>query len=449
MIKVERKDGLTIKLSRILRKNSNRHHLNLYLFIPAELGLNSTLVPEETFYHNALQVKRTYYSERQHLQAVLDQPARWKQLTAEHYRFSLSLYAYQYVVWLEETSRDILARMPTTDSQQMIQVSDLAIRVLERMRRKRPEEQAQLRYYVNIDNYLSWFTEQRILAWIAHLPRNSAYKEIKQQLLVKCTAEKAHRAFYQYNSERIEGDLTRLSNRMRLLRRLIEYPVTLQETTQELGLGEQKILKALIAAIIMTAMSLAIFEVRETLGGFSLIVILILAVLYAVREIFKDDLRHTLWRWLRKGRPKWCRQYRDVRTGKWVGRQLEWFDYTRPIKLPDHIRQIRRANLMQREEMVLHYGSQSRMLPTRFLEGYEQTRESMQLDLGLLARLMKKETHAVYVLNEGQVSRETVEKRYTLNLVTEVVTEGQEPFIQRWKIVINRSKIIEIEEIKG
>ncbi len=52
----------------------------------------------------------------------------------------------------------------------------------------------------------------------------------------------------------------------------------------------------------------------------------------------------------------------------------------------------------------------------------------------------------VYRLNEGQVSRESVEKRHLLNLIIKE-NHDSEPTYYRWKIVMNRSKIVDIEQI--
>ncbi|MBO1520101.1 hypothetical protein [Oceanisphaera pacifica] len=446
MISVERKDGFSLKISRILRE-ATEHQLDIYLFVPGELGLNTNVVPEEEFYHSAIHVQRTYFSDRPYLPLILSRLARRGELSSEQYRLSLSLYAYQYAIGLEQSCQELRNEKEGATQEALTELITLTQDILRRLRRNVPSDQTLRKYYVNIDNYLSWFTEQRLLSLVAHLPRTKEYKINKALLLAVCEAEHQHRVKLQYNSSHTTEALSRISNKMRLLRRLIEYPVTLKEKTQELGGGEEKALKASVTAVVMTAMSLAVFEVRETLGSISLLVILVLALMYALREIFKDDLRNTLWRWLRKNRPKWRRQYFDVHSNQLVGRQLEWFDYRRPAKLKSDILAARHANVTQKEEVVMHYGSHSRMLPTRFLSGYEQTRETLQLDLSLLAKLMEKGSHHVYQLKEGQVARHPVEKRYLINLVTREVQGHNPPTVQRWKVVMSRSKIVEIEEI--
>jgi hypothetical protein len=498
MISVDRADALSLRISRVLQEETS-HQLDLYLFVPGELGLGPQVLAEEAFYHAAIHVKRTYYSDRYRLPLVLSRLAERGRLDPAQYRLGMSLYAYQYVVALEGSNQSLLdaarrvrraekaaagkekgatgrenpapgtpiapaaseTRKPaggqTKESEgeeeeasleaRLEEHAELATGILKRLRRQEPAEESLSRYYVTIDNYLSWFTEQRLLALVAHLPRGARFREIRKRLLAICREEAAHREAQQYNSERVTRDPTRMSNKMRLLRRLIEYPVTLKQKTQELGGGEQKAVKALATAVVMVFVSLGLLRVRDALSDITALFVLAMAVIYALREVFKDDLRNTLWRLLRRGRPKWRRQYLDPTRNVTVGHQLEWFDYQRFPKLDEEIQRVRKRNVAQREEVVLHYRSRSRMSPTRFLSGYEHTRETLTLDLSPLARLMDKGSHRVYRLEGEQVVREEVEKRHLINLVIREVEGGRPPTLQRWKVVMSRSRIVDVERV--
>nr|WP_300999855.1 hypothetical protein [Halomonas sp.] len=457
------------------------HRLDLYLFVPGELGLNEHVISEDAFYYSAIHAKRTYYSDKHHLPLVLSRLASRGKLSTEQYRLSLSLYAYQYVVALdratqglldtarkvkedeshgeseESTAEDAVGRVGESSEtvsslsaglhERLEELCELAQGILRRLRRNKPNDDGLYKYYANIDNYLSWFTEQRLLALLAHLPRGRDYRTIRERFLEICQFESEHREQEEYNASRVTRDPTRMSNKMRLLRRLIEYPVTLKQKTQELGSAEQKAVKGLATGLVMIFVSLGLLQARDALGNITALFVLAMAVLYAMREVFKDDLRNTLWRWLRKGRPKWRRQYFDATSNALVGRQLEWFDYKRFSKLDEQIQRVRQRNVAQREEVVLHYRSSSRMSPTRFLSGYEQTRETLALDLSQLTRLMDKGSHHVYRLKDGQVSRESVEKRHLLNLVVREEVAHAEPILQRWKIVMSRSRIVDVVKV--
>ncbi|MCP1316159.1 hypothetical protein, partial [Halomonas sp. 707D7] len=317
MINVERKNSFQLRLTRRLKEETS-HTLDVYLFVPGELGLSAQLVTEEAFFHSAIQVSRTYYSDQYHLPLVHSRLASRNRLGSDSYRLSLSLYAYQYVVALEQATQAILSdarglrfeakREPTEQEHESIQallekvdeMSSLSEGILKRLRRNEPGDETLYKYFANIDNYLSWLTEQQHLTLLAHLPRGGVFNPLRKQLVALCEAQGDYRREREYNAERVMADPTRMSNKMRLLRRLIEYPITLKQTSQELGQGEQKAVKALATAVVMVFVMLGVLRLRDVVGDIPALFVLAMALLYALREVFKDDLRNTLWRVLRK-----------------------------------------------------------------------------------------------------------------------------------------------------
>jgi hypothetical protein len=467
LINVERKNSFQLRLTRRLKEETS-HNLDVYLFVPGDLGLSTQLISEEAFYHAAINVSRTYYSDEYLLPLVHSRLASRNRLGSDSYRLSLSLYAYQYVEAMERTTRSMLvsanklrhARQEEREENSEVQESAVALRdqlhemidlsdgILKRLRRHQPDDESFNKYFANIDNYLSWFTEQQLLALVAHMPRGGEFTDIRRRFISVCHREGEYRREQQYNAERVMADPTRMSNKMRLLRRLIEHPITLKQEALELGGGEQKAVKALATAVVMAFVSLGVLQLRNALGDITALFVLAMALLYAMREVFKDDLRNTLWRWLRKGRPKWRRQYLDPTRNAVVGRQLEWFDYKRFASLGDDIQQMRRRTVAQREEVVLHYRSSSRMSPTRFLSGYEHTRETLNLDISMLTRLMSKGKHHIYRLKDGQAVREGVERRHLFNLVIRETGSEDTPYLARWKVVVSRSGIVDVEKVE-
>lgn len=143
---------------------------------------------------------------------------------------------------------------------------------------------------------------------------------------------------------------------------------------------------------------------------------------------------------------KWRRHYFDLTTYS-AGDKEEWLDYKKLSELPDRIQAIRKKRIVQREEQILHYRSHTEMSTSRFMSGYEETRETMMIDLRAIMRQMDKGSNHIYQLNNGQVSRESVEKRHLLNLIAKEKHHKGEPTYYRWKIVLNRSRIVDIESI--
>lgn len=296
MITVEKKDGHKLKISHVIQETTNRQ-LDLYIFVPGELGLNRHIITEEEFFHNAIVGKRTYYSDINHLPLVHSRLASRGKLSTEQYRLSLSLYAYQYALALEKTTQMLLDANEERSLEEVEEVAQLTIRILKRLRRNVPSDQKLHKYYENVDNYLSWFTEQKLLELVAHLPRSSDYSDIKNLLLDICQSESDHRIELKYNSSKAMEDPTRMSNKMRLLRRLIEFPVTMKEKTTELGQNTRKVVTGFAAGFVMIFVTLMLMKARGVLGDITASFILVLSFIYAAREVFKDDLKVMLWRW--------------------------------------------------------------------------------------------------------------------------------------------------------
>lgn len=448
MVTVDKQDGITLKISHAMA-STKKSDLDLYFFIPGELGLNADIVKESEFYYESLAQKRAYFSDKTLLPLVHSRLAKRGRLSSTQYRVSLSLFAYQYVIALDKAVSELNkhnSESVTTD--EVDEVIELSLDILKKLRRSIPYEEGLKRYYANIDNYLSWYTGQRLMSLVAHMPRDSEYKTLKERLLTIVEKEAAHRKLNNYNSESVRGDVTRLSNKMRLLRRLIEHPIVLQEKTQSLGNNLKRIVKGSATGFVMVFVTITAILARDYWGEITASFIILMSFVYALREIFKDDLRDVMWRWIRRGRPKWRKTYLDPTTKKTVGQKLEWLDYLGLDKLPDRIKSIRKKRVVQREEQILHYRSETEMTTSKFMSGYEETRETLLLSMRPFTRLMDKGSNKIYTLNNSQVSRESVEKRHLINLIVKEDNHDGNPNYYRWKIVLNRSKIVAIEQIE-
>lgn len=447
MITVDKQDAITLKINHAMAK-TKKLDMDVYLFIPGELGLTPEVLSESAFFYSSITQKRAYYSDKTLLPLVHSRLAKRGRLSTTQYRVSLSLFAYQYVIALDKAVSSLNKNNSDgVTADEVDEVIELALDILKKLRRSIPYEENLKRYYANIDNYLSWYTEQKFLSLVSHMPRGSEYSTIKERLLTLCDKETAHRKLNRYNSTKVREDVTRLSNKMRLLRRLIEHPIVLKEKTTSMGKNVKRAVKGVATGLVMVVVTTTVILARDFLGEITASFIVAMSFIYALREIFKDDLRDILWRWLRKGKPKWKRRYYDPTTNKSVGHKLEWLDYASFSKLADRIQSIRKKRVVQREEQILHYRSHTEMSTSTFMSGYEETRETLSISLRALTRLMDKGSNKIYRLNEGQVSRESVEKRHLLNLIIKENNHDNEPTYYRWKIVMNRSKIVDIEQI--
>lgn len=447
MINVGKHDAITLKITNAMPE-TKACDLDIYLFVPGEVGLSSNVLSDTEFYYNCISQKRTYYSDKILLPLIHSRLAQRGHLSSTQYRVSLSLFAYQYVIALDKAIHDLAKHEDSITEDEIDSVIELSLDILRRLRRTIPYEENLKRYYTNIDNYLSWYTEQRFLSLVSHLPRNDVYATIKTRLITLAEKEEAHRTLNHYNSQKASENINRLANKMRLLRRLIEHPIVLNQKMVSLGNNIRRAVKGMATGLVMVFVTITAVTARDYLGEITASFIIAMSLLYAVREIFKDDLREILWRWLRKGKPKWKRRYFDPTTNKLVGQKVEWLDYLSLSELPDHVQSVRKKRIVQREEQIIHYRSETDMSTSKFLSGYEETRDTLFIDFRTLTRLFDRNSQHMYVLNNNQVSREKVEKRHLLNLIIKEDNRVNPPKYYRWKVVLNRSKIVDIETIE-
>jgi hypothetical protein len=445
LITVDKQDAVTLKITTEMSE-SKKLDLDMYIFVPGELGLTSDVVTESEFFYSSIHQKRAYYSDKILLPLVHSRLAQRGRLSPTQYRVSLSLFAYQYVTALDKAVNQLNLSSDSVTEDEVDTVIELSLDILKRLRRSIPYEEGLKRYYANIDNYLSWYTEQKFLSMVSQLTRDKEYKTIKERLITLVEKEQAHRTLNNYNSVKADQDITRLSNKMRLLRRLIEHPIILTEKVTSLGKNMRRAVKGFATGLVMVFVTITAILARDYWGEITASFIIAMSFVYALREIFKDDLKDMMWRWIRKGKPKWRRRYFDPTTGKQVGQKIEWLDYKSLSDLADRIKIIRKKRVVQREEQILHYRSETEMTTSRFMSGYEETRDVMLIDLRALTRLMDKGSNRIYRLSNGQVSRESVEKRHLINLIIKEDGHKQSPRYYRWKVVLNRSKIVDIEK---
>lgn len=447
MITVDKHDAITLKISHTSTK-SKTSDLDVYLFVPGEIELTSDLISENEFYYNCITQKRAYHSEENLLPLVHSRLAQRGLLSSNQYRVSLSLFAYQYVSALNREVKALIQKDEPATSDEVDNVIELSLDILKRLRRTIPYDEVLKRYYINIDNYLSWYTEQKFLAMVAHLNREGDYRIIKERLIILAERETAHRALNHYNSAQADADINRISNKMRLLRRLIEHPVVLNQQLTSLGSNLKRAVKGVATGLVMVFVTLTAISARDYWGEITASFIIVMSFIYALREIFKDDLRDILWRWIRKGKPKWKREYIDPSTNKLVGHKVEWLDYKKLSELPDRIIRIRKKRIVQREEQIIHYHAETEMSTSRFMSGYEATKEILHIDFREISKLFDRNSGKIYVLTNGQVAKEKVEKRHLFNLIIKEDNHIDPPMFHRWKIVLNRNKIVAIEAIE-
>ena len=172
-------------------------------------------------------------------------------------------------------------------------------------------------------------------------------------------------------------------------------------------------------------------------------------VISDISKIFKEDITRVIWRAIVRGRPKWRFQFKNSITKDKIASQYIWLEYTSFKRLPKAVRRIfsKRRHQNKQAAQWLHFASDTQVNAKEFLPGYDTLQQTMQFSLAPFARYLKRGEGKLYHLDSNKISKKAVERRYQLNVVLVFTQSEDETLYQRYKITLNRSKIVNIERI--
>ncbi|MDC3191714.1 hypothetical protein NQU96_18415 [Pseudoalteromonas elyakovii] len=431
-------------------KPRTEQRLDLYFSIPNEMSVNPQTLSEESFFNNNFKSHLAYNANNIHLPLVRSRFVSKNKGEQQDYRQNLNLYCYQVRLALNADIKDTLKHQEAAEFYPAaIELFEQTKGLLKKLRRYTPDDEKLLPFYKNADNYLSWHVEQSFLKLLDEGPRSSDFAKERSELLEFCKNENSYRDEQEYNSQSTLEDANRITNKMRLLQRLIEHGVVLNRTTRHLNSYLKRMVKGTVTAVIMAFVMLVVLNARSNFTEVTATLILILGVIYGLREIFKEDITRVIWRAIVRGRPKWRFQFKNSITKDKIASQYIWLEYTSFKRLPKVVRRIfsKRRHQNKQAAQWLHFASETQVNAKEFLPGYDTLQQTMQFSLAPFARYLKRGEGKLYHLDSNKISKKAVERRYQLNVVLVFTQSEDETLYQRYKITLNRSKIVNIERI--
>lgn len=449
-IKLSQDENLSIKTSFKLLPQEFQQ-LDLYISIPDDMGINASTLSEENFFYSSISFNSAYFSENLHLPLVRSRFISKQKGEQSDYRSNLNLFSYQLRLALEtDTKQTIKIKDVDGFYERAIEIADQTESLLRKLRRYTPPDKKLSSYFENIDNFLSWKTEQSFLMMLAKSPKSSEHAEQKNRLIELCKNESAYRIEKKYNSTVTLEDPNRITNKMQLLQRLGEYGVVFSKKTKHLNVNLKRLVKGSVTAIIMAFVMYIVLNARTAFTEVTVVLIAFLGFIYGIRETFKDEITNALWRLIQRGRPKWRHTFFNSLTKERVSFQTIWLEYIKnkdlPLKVDELFQKRRHQNKLAAH--LLHFRCDSKVTVKKFLPGYEEIQNQIFINLTPFVRYLRKGEGRLYSLDGNKISSEGVEKRYQLNMVL-VQQNSTNHYMQRIKITMNRSRIINIEKVES
>ncbi len=446
---LSQEENLLFTVSNLLLP-SDQQRLDLYFSIPVEMGIDPYTLTEDSYFRSSIKTKSSYYSDQLHLPLVRSRFISKQKGEQKEYRVNLNLFSYQIRIALDT---DIKQTLKVKDKDEFfslaIELAEQTKALLKKLRRYTPPDKKLSPFFENADNYLSWHVEQSFLQLLSKGQKSSEHAEQREVLFELCRSESEYRTKKQYNSKTTVDDPNRISNKMRLLQRLIEYGVVFQKENRQLNLNYKRLVKGLVTAVIMAFVMTIILRARSSFTEITLMLVAFLGIIYGLREIFKDDITSLIWNYLQSGRPKWQNLFTNSARNTKIAIQTIWLEYIAIKDLPEEVDALFQSRRHQNKQaaQLLHFRSDTKVTAKKFMPGYNEIQEQIFFNLAPFVRFLKKGDGKLYSLDGGKISKQAVERRYQINLVI-MKSKHNERQYQRYKITLNRSGIINIEAIE-
>lgn len=441
MFSLKRQGDFRLQLTRTLTQ-PGRHLVELYLFTPHETTLSSRTLSEEQFFHNVLV----------HRFRLLGLPVKDRaskldtsfSLLSPHYEIMHGAWFFQYQASLDRLRQQFQGKAAAEPLARALRLSQ---NFAQRLRRGEPQQSKQSRYFRQLDVYFSWLAEQFLLESMTLEGYDELDEELKQAIQEFLQQERRYRIERDYLGD-FKGPPTRVWNRMSLYQRLLEYPVVLRQKLIELGAGTHKLVKAASTMLIMSLFTYVLFNVRDANQKLSLTLLAGIALIYAVRDLLRDDLIDTVTRWLRKGKPRWKVRLLMPYTQKLMAQQLAWLDYRKLGELTRAVREHSGKWANNEERQIVCY--RSRLVLHKSALTQDEIQERLVLDFAPLCALIQASHQQLYewLKDEGQpptVQAHTIEKQHDYNLLVVCRQPGKKEIAQRWTLRLGVDGIVRCE----
>ncbi|MBA6416532.1 hypothetical protein H4J50_10945 [Colwellia sp. 6M3] len=449
--KLTQDENLSIKVSYQLLPNDHQR-LDLYFSLPVEMGIGPKTLAEEHYFHSSIESHSAYYSDQLHIPLVRSRFISQTKGEQSDYRLNLNLFSYQIRIALDnDIKQTIKLRESESFYPQAIVLAEQISGLLKKLRRYTPPDKKLSPFFENADNYLSWQVEQSFLRLLSRGPKSSDFTTERNFLFALCRSENEYRETNQYNSQTTLDDPNRITNKMRLLQRLIEYGVVLQQEVKSLNQNLKRIVSGSVTTIIMAFVMMLVLNARANFTEVTIALVGMLGFIYGLREIFKDDITRVIWRSIQRGLPKWRNIYTNSVNKTRIASQTIWLEYIRDKDLPKQVNKLfqNRRHQNKQAAQLLHFRSDTKVNAKSFMPGYDEIQQRIFFNLTPFIRFLKKGEGRLYSLDGSKITKQAVERRYQINVVLMQTDKQDLQRMQRYKITLNRSTIVNIEAMKA
>ena len=420
--------------------------VEIYFSFPREVNLKPSLFDSKSFFYRNIKGSRLYSLQNIELPLVQSKFISELDSDLDGYRVNLNVFVYNCMQAVAKQAKSVRQKHENID--EFIDFVGILTNLMNRFRNSKPEADKFKLYFEQADNYLSWHIEQKMLSAIGIIYKKISVGE-RRHILDFCQKENSYRLEMQYNSKNIVADPSKMSSKMMLLKKVIEQGVVFKEKTKELGGLAKKITTGFVASLIMLVVYLFLMQANEVLDGLTVMLVFTIALTYGLREIFKEDMREIIMRFLRKGKPILLRHLIDSTSNNIVAVQNVWIDLVEHKNLPCEINDIFSMiyRRYKKSSYYLYYKSDIDLFFNNFCDGYDGISEEIYFDLSYFLKSLPFGKKSFFYEDSGKILKSPIENQYEVNILILINNEKTDNESVLYKGILDSSGFISIDVI--
>lgn len=315
-----------------------------------------------------------------------------------------------------------------------------------RIRTNVSSEPRQSRYQRQLEVYFSWVAEQNLLTLMQHEDWAALPEATQLEVTEFLKQEIEYRKAQGYLKE-LDNRPARIYYRMQLYRRFLDRFILLKADVVELGNLARRGVRAMITMFIMSAFTIFIFYYRDSGYSLSVGLILTVALVYALRDLLRDDLIKMITSWFLRDKALWKIKYRKNKKDPLLFQQFLWRSVIGFEQVPEQVK-------INSGKWFFSTGKNIFFLKSVVeADGYlgieENIEESIAIDFKPFTDLLSSVKTPVYQYqqeaDETKIATQLIEQRHYYNLV--IVTQdlkSEEPAkVQRWKLTLTAEGVVQ------
>ena len=454
-----------------------------FLFIPNHLGINAYNYSKEQFYGDGqkyIRLKTPVFNLcsmtvgednpldklRDTMKSLADNPDY--SIVNRNYKYQLKMFCSIFKSAIRDEELFIENRLsPKEQKGAAAKVVNDIREVIENFRALRPlihfshVTHKQMALFNFADEYMSILIEKRIFKLLAFLKKhkNPKYAEVSPVLLALTISEREYRIKQNYPSIAEEGKSNEdIVYRGRILKKIMGNILFLNTNVKIEGRLREQIGLGFAAGLAMAFATAFIFLSRRVFEDFTISFFAILIIIYVFKDRIKEITKAIMVKILRK----YIYDYKtDLMTSfnKKIGFCREIFSFITKDKLPQMINRVRNKNYIDElengytDEEIIYYKKHIRIYSGQCKQLLKDFKVDGVIDIFRfnVRHLLNKmdNPHKVLFVADGNDDFKKINGKcfYHLNLILKFGGFKQEPFYQKFRIILSRDGIKRIEKI--